>query len=137
LNANTMGLTIFWKCSMQLNANPMSPTARHATLPCGSFWQDKQMTNDSKWQLFQLSYSFDDLSRPCDNFCDDCEDLMMTLLTLGDDLLMTLMTIVKACWWPWWQLVITCWQSMLKTLTTHVTNCRTMMMLSKERCNGM
>ena len=77
--------------------------ARQATFPRGSFWWGKQTTSDNKWLFFYFS-SFDNLSRPCDNFCDNWWRPVDALATPGDDLLTTL----------WWQLV----KTLVKTLAT-------------------
>jgi len=75
------------------------------------FWQDELMTIEDKWHFFQFSFSSDNLSQPCDDFCDEwwiplddpvnpwwksvedpddnIEDLLTTLTTTGDYLVMT------------------------------------------------
>jgi hypothetical protein len=66
--------------------------ARQVTLPRGSFWQGELTTNVDNCQLFQFSFSTDNIHDHVTTFVMAGEDLLMILTTLGEDLLATLMT---------------------------------------------
>ena len=58
-------------------------------------------------------------------------DHVTTFVMTGEILLMTLSTIVKA-WWPWWQLVTTCWLHTMMTWQPMRQHWRPMNMLGKK-----